>query len=48
MFNRITCGYGFYAISFGVQQLSGNIYVNTVMLGAMEVVSIIVAYITNR
>ncbi|XP_071143317.1 solute carrier family 22 member 4-like [Mytilus edulis] len=44
----ITCGYGFYAISFGVQQLSGNIYLNIALLGMMEAVQLIVAYATNR
>ncbi|OWF39251.1 organic cation transporter protein-like [Mizuhopecten yessoensis] len=32
-----SCGYGYYAISFGVQSLSGNLYLNMFLLSAVEV-----------
>jgi len=44
---RISCGYGYYAISFGVQQLSGNLYINLILINAMEIISIVVWYFTN-
>jgi len=44
---RISCGYGYYAISFGVQQLSGNLYINLILINAMDIIAIVVWYFTN-
>ncbi|CAG2232018.1 OCTN [Mytilus edulis] len=44
----ISCGYGYFAISFGVQQLSGNLYLNIVLLGLVDVVQILVSFIANK
>ncbi|OWF39981.1 solute carrier family 22 member 21-like [Mizuhopecten yessoensis] len=33
----LSCGYGYYAISFGVQSLSGNLYYNMFLLSVVEV-----------
>ncbi|VDI77243.1 Hypothetical predicted protein [Mytilus galloprovincialis] len=42
-----SCGYGYYTISFGVEQLSGNLYVNMVLLGLMDMTSIFAAPLCN-
>ncbi|XP_063411154.1 solute carrier family 22 member 15-like [Mytilus trossulus] len=46
-FTWVSCGYGFYAISFGVAQLSGNLYLNMALLGLMESTSFVVCYFAN-
>ncbi|VDI81806.1 MFS transporter, OCT family, solute carrier family 22 (organic cation transporter), member 4/5 [Mytilus galloprovincialis] len=43
----LSCGYGYYAISFGVQQLSGNLYVNLILINAMDIIGIVVWYLAN-
>lgn len=40
----LSCGYGYYAISFGVQSLSGNLYLNMFLLSVVEVPSQILTY----
>ncbi|CAG2187814.1 SLC22A15 [Mytilus edulis] len=47
MSSRVSCGYGFYAISFGVAQLSGNLYLNMALLGSHGVPSFVVCYFAN-
>lgn len=43
----VTCGYSFYAILFGVQQLSGVLYVNMALLGLMESTQFVMSFIAN-
>ncbi|XP_060063863.1 solute carrier family 22 member 21-like [Ylistrum balloti] len=45
----LSCGYGYYAISFGVQHLSGNLYLNMFLLSAVEIPTQILNYFfTNK
>ncbi|KAJ8310512.1 hypothetical protein KUTeg_012377 [Tegillarca granosa] len=34
---RLSCGFSYYAISFGVQQLSGYLYLNLALLSFVEI-----------
>ncbi|XP_060063859.1 organic cation/carnitine transporter 2-like [Ylistrum balloti] len=45
----LSSAYGYYAISFGVQHLSGNLYLNMFLLSAVEVPALILNYfLTNN
>ncbi|OWF39252.1 organic cation transporter-like protein [Mizuhopecten yessoensis] len=45
----IACGYGYYAISFGVQSLSGSLYLNMFLLSVVEIPAQASSYyLTNR
>ncbi|VDI56472.1 MFS transporter, OCT family, solute carrier family 22 (organic cation transporter), member 4/5 [Mytilus galloprovincialis] len=44
----ISCGYTYYAISFGVQQLSGSLYLNMFLLSIVEVPSLLLAWFFNH
>ncbi|OWF39254.1 solute carrier family 22 member 6-A-like [Mizuhopecten yessoensis] len=45
----MSCGYGFYAISFGVQSLSGSLYLNMFLLSVVEIPAQASSfYLTNR
>ncbi|XP_033760155.1 solute carrier family 22 member 5-like [Pecten maximus] len=45
----LSCGYGYYSISFAVQSLSGNLYLNMFLLSAVEVpAQIITFFLANR
>ncbi|XP_069105025.1 solute carrier family 22 member 21-like [Argopecten irradians] len=44
----LSCGYGYYCISFGVQSLSGNLYLNMFLLSAVEVPAQVVTYFLSN
>ncbi|XP_060063907.1 solute carrier family 22 member 6-A-like [Ylistrum balloti] len=45
----MSCGYGYYAISFGVQSLSGSLYLNMFLLSVVEIPTQVSSYyLTNR
>ncbi|XP_021376626.1 solute carrier family 22 member 6-A-like [Mizuhopecten yessoensis] len=45
----MSCGYGYYAISFGVQSLSGSLYLNMFLLSVVEIPAQASSYyLTNR
>ncbi|XP_063443225.1 solute carrier family 22 member 21-like [Mytilus trossulus] len=44
----ISFGYGYYAIAFGVQQLSGSLYLNMFLLSIVEVPSQVITYFLNN
>ncbi|XP_033761116.1 solute carrier family 22 member 4-like isoform X2 [Pecten maximus] len=45
----MSCGYGYYAISFGVQSLSGSLYLNMFLLSVVEIPGQVSSYyLTNR
>ena len=46
---RITCGYVYYAISFNVQKLSGNLYLNMFALQTVDIPgSLLTIYLNNK
>ena len=45
---RITFGYGYYAIAFGVQQLSGSLYLNMFLLSIVEIPAQMLTYFLNN
>lgn len=48
-FAWMSCGYGYYAISFGVQNLSGSLYLNMFLLSVVEIPAQVSSYyLTNR
>ncbi|XP_033760703.1 solute carrier family 22 member 4-like [Pecten maximus] len=45
----MSCGYGFYAISFGVQSLSGSLYLNMFLLSVVDIPGQVSSYfLANR
>lgn len=48
LFNRLACGYGYYAISFGVEQLSGSLYLNMFLLSIVEIPALLLTWYMNN
>ena len=47
-FYRLACGYGYYAISFGVEQLSGSLYLNMFLLSIVEIPALLLTWYMNN
>lgn len=46
---RLSCGYSYYAIAFGVDQLSGSLYLNMFLLSIIEIPSSLITwFLANR
>lgn len=46
--DRMACGYAYYAISFGVEQLSGSIYLNMFLLSIVEIPATLLTWWLNN
>ncbi|KAK3095487.1 hypothetical protein FSP39_015271 [Pinctada imbricata] len=44
----LSCGYGYYAISYGVEQLSGNLYLNMFLLSVVDIPALIATMFFNN
>lgn len=46
---RFSCGYAYYAISYSVDQLSGDLYLNMFLLSVIDIPALIsIWYLSNR
>ena len=45
---RFSCGLVYYILSFGVEQLSGNLYLNMFLLSVVEIPGMLVTTILNN
>lgn len=46
--HRLASGYSYYAISFGVEELSGDLYLNMFLLSAVEIPAQAVTWFFNN
>ncbi|XP_062619785.1 solute carrier family 22 member 4-like [Saccostrea cucullata] len=44
----VACGYAYYAISFGVEQLSGSLYLNMFLLSVVEIPATLITWFLNN
>lgn len=46
---RFSCGYAYYAISYSVDQLSGDLYLNMFLLSVIDIPALMsIWYLSNR
>lgn len=49
IFLRFSCGYAYYAISYSVDQLSGDLYLNMFLLSVIDIPALMsIWYLSNR